>query len=526
VNLTNDAARRPAPGLVPLSPAAQSVVDAIIASGGRPVIVGGSVRDALLGARDGIVVDPKDIDIEVYGVDDHPHLVDALKHLGRVDEQGVRFGVVAATVDGESFDISLPRRDSKTGAGHGGFEVIIDPNLPEDIAFSRRDFTLNALGWDPVTEELIDHFGGEADLYAGVLRHPGPAFVDDPLRVIRGAQFAARFGFTMAPETVELSKSIAHTYPELDKNGVWQEWRKIARRGIHITSALTVLDDTGWLQHFPELADTKHVEQDEHWHPEGNVLTHLGLAANAAATAAERDGLPVEDREVAVLAALFHDLGKSNTTVREVVDGQERITSQGHQETGVPMAEKLLRDIGAPQALIDKVGPIIGTHMNHISTVGKPSGAAVRRLIRTLDNGGTGPSIYDWARVVDADLAGRGPGAKQSPTAQWLEVAEYVGPVARKSLLTGGDLAAAGYAPSPGWSLVIDAAVEAQDDGLFDDAEGARAWYAASGLVPIGFPQRPSNKLRHRSWKWLVDNAPERAGTSPIAGPERFATGS
>ena len=492
VTLANNQARTPEPSLVELTPAAQSVVDAIADAGGRPLIVGGSVRDALLQARTGRALASKDIDIEAYGLESHQQLLEALSPLGHVDERGVVFGVVSAVVDGEEFDVSLPRRDSVNGEGHRGFDVAVDPGLDERTAFGRRDFTLNALGWDPLSGELIDHYGGRADLDAGILRHTTTAYSEDPLRVLRGAQFAGRFGFDMAEETQELSRSISDRYTELSRERVWGEWRKIARRGVDITRSVRVLEQTEWLRHFPALAATRGTEQDIHWHPEGDVLTHLGFAADSAATAADRDGLDGKKREVIVLAALLHDVGKPATTVRQVIDGQERITSAGHAESGVPIAKQFLTDIGVPQEVADKVLPLIDEHMSHISTNGKPSTAAVRRLIRRLDNGGSGPTIYDWARVVDADIGGRGALVKESPSAAWIAVAERVGPVAQKSLLTGKHLAAAGYAPGPGWSEVIAAAVRAQDEGEFQDEAGAAAWFARRKLAPVGLPARPS----------------------------------
>jgi hypothetical protein len=149
-----------APGLIQLTAATRRVVDAVVAAGGRPLIVGGSVRDALLARRNGTVIESKDIDIEVHGLTAHEQLINALTPLGHVDERGVSFGVVAATIDGEDFDLSLPRRNSKTGDGHTGFAVEVDPTMGLRDAAARRDVTINAMHWDPATEELIDCFDG------------------------------------------------------------------------------------------------------------------------------------------------------------------------------------------------------------------------------------------------------------------------------------------------------------------------------------------------------------------------------
>lgn len=472
--------RCPAPGLLKLSDATKKVLAACRAAGGRPHIVGGSVRDALISRQTATA--PKDIDIEVYDVAAYETLQRQLEKIGRVDLAGASFGILIALVDGEDFDVSLPRTDSKAGDGHRGFVTTPDATLDEVTAAGRRDFTINAMSWDPNTEELIDPWGGTADLAAGVLRHTTDAFSEDPLRVLRGVAFSARFGFAMAPETAELAASIADEFEHLPSSRVWGVWRSIATRGIHISKALETLEQTGWLRHFPALADTRGTEQDAIWHPEGDVFTHLGLTGDIAAANAIRDGLSAADREIAVLGAILHDVGKPTTTVRTVnADGTERITSQGHAEAGAPIARNFLAAIGAPGDIADKVAPLVDEHMCHTSTDGRPSATAVRRMIRRLSAGPNAPTIYDWARVVDADSAGRGAGAKESPASLWLSVADEVGPEPKKGYLNGRHLIAAGWTPSPAFRAVLDASIAAQDAGLIDSDAGARAWFAEHG---------------------------------------------
>ena len=283
-----------------------------------------------------------------------------------------------------------------------------------------------------------------------------------------------------------------------------------ARRGAQPSKFLTVLVDTGWIENFPELRDTIGVEQDPVWHPEGDVFTHLGLAGDAAADAAEAAGLTGEDREVVVLGALVHDFGKVTHTQTED-DG--RITSAGHDDAGVEPATEFLTNIGAPLHLIAKVGPIVREHMCTSSHVGeRPSKHAMRRFLRRLDTAGGGPTVEQWAAVVTADQWGRGSGAKVAPVADWLEVAAAVGPPL-KPLLLGSHLARAGYAPGPGWQMVIAAALVAQDEGAFEDEAGAETWFATSGLIPIGFPVRPSMKQAHQIAKW-------RAAQVTLVNPE------
>ena len=169
----------------------------------RAYLVGGCVRDALLG------IAHKDFDLEVYGVN-YEQLEKALSVHGRVDLVGKSFGVIKfSSREGAQWDFSLPRRDSKTSAGHKGFQIEFDADISPKEAASRRDFTVNALMFDPRTGEYLDFFNGQNDLQNRVLRHTSPAFSEDPLRVLRGMQFAARFDLTAAPETIELCRSIA-----------------------------------------------------------------------------------------------------------------------------------------------------------------------------------------------------------------------------------------------------------------------------------------------------------------------------
>ncbi|MEV1283167.1 HD domain-containing protein [Modestobacter sp. NPDC049651] len=475
------------PGLVDLSATARALLDAVRAAGGRPYLVGGSVRDALLhpGRR------PKDVDVEVFGLALDP-LVESLSAVGQVDEVGRAFAVLKLRRGGEDFDVSLPRTEVKSGPGHTGFTVVADPATPPRVAAGRRDFTLNALMYDPVAEEVLDFSGGLADLRAGVLRHTTAAFAEDPLRVLRGAQFAARFGFRFAPETAALCRSLAPAYRELPTERVWGEWRKIGEKGVHVGAALAALDDAGWLGHFPQLARLAGVPQDPRWHPEGDVLTHSGLAADAAARLADAAGMTGDDRTVVVLGALVHDVGKaSHTQVR--ADG--RITSYGHAGAGVSPAEEFLSGIGAPPGLIARITPIVREHMVATGVEGRPRAAVVRRLARRL----APATIGEWSLVCGGDHAGRGAGSGPNPTIGWAEVAEEVGVAERpgKLLLRGTDLMALGHSPGPQYAPVMTAALDAQDDGAFTDHAGAVEWLAmaaADGRLDAWLAQGPTDR--------------------------------
>ncbi|HEX9089587.1 MAG TPA: HD domain-containing protein [Arthrobacter sp.] len=470
------------PDLIELTPETQSVLDACRAAGGRPLIVGGSVRDALFSRAQGEHVAPKDVDIEVHGLEDTAALKKELGRLGAVGEHGASFGVLGVQVNGQDFDITLPRRDSKTGDGHRGFEVEVDPGLGVEEAFSRRDFTINAMGWDDRTGELVDPFGGRADLDAGILRHTSDAFSEDPLRVLRGVQFAGRFSLVLDPDTATLCQQMAPSFAELPKERVWGEFHKLATKGTDITRALNALHASGWEQHFPGLAATRGVPQDLRWHPEGDVNVHLGLAGDQAAAIARRDGLDEEETSILVLAAITHDFGKAVST-KTSPDGT--ITSGGHHETGVEPAREFLAGIGAPGKYHEKILPLVREHMCHTPGGGvEISPSAVRRLLRRLDNAGGGPTLKQWSLLVEADKAGRGPGARHSRNylSDWLTVAEKLGneTAISKTLLKGPHLAEAGIPRGKLWAIIVSQSEEAQDDGAFSDEAGAQAWLSAN----------------------------------------------
>ena len=210
-------------------------------------LVGGCVRDALAG------IAHHDFDIEVFGVG-YEELAKSLRRWGRTDLVGRSFGVVKLTTpDGDTHDFSIPRRDSKVAPGHKGFEVTFDPAITPREAAARRDFTVNALMFDPRRNEVLDFFGGQDDWQARRLRHTSEAFVEDPLRVLRGMQFAARFDLTIAPETAALCRSIKASYRELAVERVREEWFKWAGKSTVPSRGLQLLVATEWVEHFPEI---------------------------------------------------------------------------------------------------------------------------------------------------------------------------------------------------------------------------------------------------------------------------------
>jgi tRNA nucleotidyltransferase (CCA-adding enzyme) len=372
--------------------------------------------------------------------------------------------------DGHELDISLPRRESKIGAGHRGFLAEPDPTMTPREAAARRDFTWNALALSP-EGELLDFFGGAADLNAGIIRHTTAAFAEDPLRVLRAMQFAARFGMRLAPETAALCRALLPEAPTLAPERIWGEWQKWALKGRKPSAGLRVLAETGWLSLYPELEALVGCPQDPAWHPEGSVWTHMLHVVDAAADIADRDGLAGDERAILLFAALCHDLGKPATTTSSE---SGRIRSPGHAQAGLEPSKTLLRRIGCPRAIIERVVPLVREHMVHIGM--QVTDRAVRRLALRL----APATIAQWGRLVEADHSGRPPLAPENPAEPIVALAERLGAHTGRPapILQGRHLIAAGMAPGPQLGAILDRAYHAQIDGAFASVEDGLAWVA------------------------------------------------
>jgi tRNA nucleotidyltransferase (CCA-adding enzyme) len=434
----------------------------------RAYLVGGCVRDALAGLPPG-----KDFDVEVFGVD-YEQLMAALARWGRADLVGRSFGVVKLTTDsGLSFDFTLPRQDSKVAPGHKGFEVAFDPDISLRAAAARRDFTINSLMYDPRANEVLDFFGGQADWQARILRHTSDAFHEDPLRVLRGMQFAGRFELRAAPETVEMARAMKESYGELALERVREEWFKWAQRSRLPSAGLRFLLETEWIDHYPEVKALIGTEQEPEWHPEGDVFTHTCHCCDALARLPQWIEADAESRIVYMLAVLAHDFGKPATTHRAMKDARERIVSPGHESAGVEPARIFLERIGAPLAIVQRVIPLVQNHLFHLETI---SDRAVRRLAKRL----APESIEGLCLVMTADSMGRPPRPAEVPEnvktllarAHELEVRQK--PPA--PILLGRHLLPLGVPPGPRLGEILDKAYEAQLEGVFADLAGALHW--------------------------------------------------
>jgi tRNA nucleotidyltransferase (CCA-adding enzyme) len=430
------------------------IARAVSARGGRALVVGGWVRDRLLGACS--TQNSKDMDVEVFGIPaaDLPRLLSAF---GKVEPVGQSFPVYKLG----TIDIGLPRRESKSGRGHKGFIVEGDPSMSIEEAARRRDFTINAISWDPLTDEYIDPFHGRSDLSRRVLRAVDrETFADDSLRVLRALQFAARFELTLDDETRTLCRSIR--LDDLPAERVWTEIEKLLLRaarpsiGFQLALELGVVD-----QLFPELKALLGCEQEPEWHPEGDVWVHTLMVIDQARTRIA--DLDHADRVSVMLAAVTHDFGKPKTTA--LIDG--RIRSLNHEEEGVEPAASFLDRLNIHSVDGKDVRrQVLGLTAHHL----KPgmlfkvrhelTDGAFRRLAQKVD-------LELLARVAKSDCLGRTGRFDCSAMDWFLERARELG-VDRsppKPLLLGRHLIDLGMTPGPRMGELLKQVYEKQLDG-------------------------------------------------------------
>jgi len=444
----------------------------IRSGGGRPYVVGGAVRDRLLGRA----VEDQDYDVEVFSLPAEA-LERILAKVGRIDVVGQSFRVFKLTgVEGVpgAVDVSLPRRDSKVGPGHRGIAVEGDPHLSIEEASRRRDFTINAMLFDPATGEVLDPWGGREDLDARILRAvDGDTFGEDPLRALRAVQLAARFGLEVDRATAALCSSVP--LEELPSERIFGEIEKLLLKAHRPSRGLALMKEWGMLPTLaPELLPLETTPQDPGWHPEGDVWTHTLQVVDAAADLlADLDG--DRPRQLAVmLGALCHDLGKPGTTT---LDKDGRIRSRGHEEAGIPPTETLL-DRWNVHTLLgydvrSQVFALVAQHLKPNQLYDdrdRVSDGAIRRLARKVE-----PDLL--YRVAKADCLGRRPGRFEPVAMEWfrdrvrqLEV-EMRPP---DPILRGRDVLALGLAPGPEVGRILRAVYELQLDGKVTTLEQAR----------------------------------------------------
>ena len=434
--------------------AVMSLAEAVRRAGGRALLVGGCVRDALLGRR------PGDFDVECYGLGGE-ELLRVLAERFELDLVGDSFGVVK--LKHLDIDVALPRRETKLGLGHRAFAMECDGSLSVEEASARRDFTVNAIYADPLDGTVLDPWNGSDDLRRRILRHVSEHFREDPLRVLRGMQFAARFCLVPASETVAICRGMESEGLPCER--LFGEWEKLLVKGELISAGLGFLRSTGWVRYYPELERLIGCRQDKEWHPEGDVWNHTLISLDAFA--ARRGEETARENLIVGLAVLCHDFGKPDTTSFDPV--RRRIRSLGHDEAGVRPTVSFLRRLTNEERILKEVPPLVRLHMRPYALWRNGCGdAAIRRLAAEVGR---------IDRLVRVEVADNGVRDGELPEfCRWLlERADRLRILdsAPEPILKGRHLIAEGMKPGPEFGKILEKAYDAQLEGDFSDLEGA-----------------------------------------------------
>jgi tRNA nucleotidyltransferase (CCA-adding enzyme) len=431
-------------------------------AGGRALVVGGWVRDHLRGSPS------KDLDMEVFGIA-QDRLPELLAPFGRVEPVGQTFPVykLVGAAPGD-IDVALPRRESKQGRGHKGFAVTGDPSMSIADAARRRDFTINAISWDPLTGVYEDPFEGAVDLGRHILRAVDETtFGDDSLRVLRAVQFAARFEFTLDAHTAAICRALP--LDDLPAERIRAEFEKLLIAAARPAQGLALALELGVVDRlWPELRPLVGCEQEPEWHPEGDVWTHTLLVVDRARA---MNGDLDRPRLLSVmLGAVCHDLGKPGTTA--FIDG--RIRSPNHEHAGVEPTMRLLDRLNVHTIdgydVRTQVAGLVAHHLkpgmfHKADNVGD---GAFRRLAQKVD-------MELLARLARADCLGRTGSFDCSAMDWFIGRARALGvehaPPA--PLLRGRHVLDLGVVPGPKVGAIVKAVYEQQLDGVVTSLEEA-----------------------------------------------------
>jgi tRNA nucleotidyltransferase (CCA-adding enzyme) len=443
-----------------LVPRAMELAALVRDHGGRALVVGGFVRDRLLGQAS------NDLDVEVFGIPE-AQLAALLARIGRVEPVGQAFPVYKLG----AIDVALPRRESKSGRGHKGFIVTGDPFMSVEEAARRRDFTVNAISWDPLSDEYIDPFNGIDDLRHHVLRIVDRrTFADDSLRVLRALQFAARYELVPELETKEICRAMP--LDDLPAERIWGEFEKLLLKPARPSIGFALARDLAVTARLlPEMHALIDCPQEPEWHPEGDCWIHTLMVIDEARQR-NRD-LDRAQMASVMLGAVCHDFGKPLTTA--IVDG--RIRSLGHEEAGVEPATAMLDRLNLHSLDgFDVRTQVLGMVAHHL----KPgafykvrdeiSDGAFRRLALRVD-------LELLARLARADCNGR-TGHFDCTAMDWfVERARALGVEHRPPppILMGRHVLALGLQPGPAVGEVLKAVYELQLDGQVQTLDEAIA---------------------------------------------------
>ncbi len=428
---------------------ARTIIDTLKDRGYDAYLVGGCVRDYLLG------IEATDWDIVTSA---RPEEIEEL--FVKTIAVGKAFGVIVVLVDGGEYEVATFRNDGK----------YVDGRKPDSVEFSsavedvkRRDFTVNALLFDPVTAEIIDYVGGEQDIRDGVIRtvgEPYRRFQEDHLRLLRAVRFALKTGFVIAENTFSAVAELAGLVRTVSKERIAAELLKMLTcKGAG--EALTLLYKTNLLQHIlPEAVELKGCPQPPEFHPEGDVFAHTELMLDIFSRNIPEDKF---SREVLAWALLLHDIGKP-----AVISVDGRIRFNRHDYLSAEMSDTILERLKRPKKVIEAVHELIGRHI-HFATLERMRLPKRRRFLQDP----LFPLHLELHRI-DCQ-ASHGILDTYYFGLSALEE-ERSRPPEATSLLGGNDLIALGYKPGPLFGKILTALKDAQLEGIVTSREEAQDW--------------------------------------------------
>ena len=429
----------------------------------KAIIVGGSVRDHFL------KLTIKDYDIEVYGLEHIEQLEEILKKYGSVNLVGKSFGILKFVHHGEEYDFSFPRTEKKIAKGHDGFEISCNGLMNFTEASFRRDFTINAMGYDIEERNFIDPYGAKDDMERKVLRHINDkSFREDPLRVYRAVQFCARFGYSLAEETTLLCKKMVEdgVLEELPKERIYMEFKKLLLKSPKPSIGFELMQKLGILKYYPELKAIRGIPQSSLWHPEGDVWIHTLMSVDKMVklkTGDEKYDLKM------MFGVLCHDFGKAtHTQIRP-----DRISAIGHEVAGVEPTKRFLYRLTNEHSFINSILLLVEYHM-------APSqyfrNGAKDRTIRKLS---TKVNIEEIVTVARADFLGR---TTEASIRGVYEAGDWLITKANnldvhnhppKPIIQGRDLINFGLQPSKEFKIILDKVYTAQLEGIISNYDEA-----------------------------------------------------
>ncbi len=425
--------------------------------GARPILVGGCVRDHFLN------IPVKDYDVEIFGIDSYETIENSLKKFGSVKLVGKSFGVLTLRVDKYDFDFALPRTEKKIGNTHQDFEVITNANLSFKEAAIRRDFTINAIGYDFSKKKFLDPFNGIKDLEKKLIKHiDDKTFIEDSLRVYRAVGFASRFDFKIEEKTKELCKQIISSgeLEYLPKERIFEELKKLFLKSSRPSVGFELIRQLGILKYFPELNALIGCIQDKEYHPEGDVWIHTMMCLDELARIIREENINDEYRKLYLFyGILCHDLGKPFCT--QEING--KITSHKHEVLGIEPSISFLSKLTNEKKFIEIVCTLVKNHLAPFQLyLAESSLKAIKRLSLKVN-------IEDLCLVCLADCLGRDILDKDKcyKATEWLlekakELEIHNEPI--KALVQGRDLIALGFNPSQKFKEILDFAFDLQLD--------------------------------------------------------------